>query len=171
VKHKSVLFLLILTLVACAAAGTGWYHAFVSSRELRVGELEPLAALLKENQELLRGLYAAATTDTGSSLLGTYLARIRAEGVAKHADMKQQLDRIAENNAGIVALINVYTPHAKTEAFNAEADKFRRYAIAWRDRWNSAMELFMAGGNYPVAEVSFPKELLSAVEAELAAAK
>jgi hypothetical protein len=28
-----------------------------------------------------------------------------------------------------------------------EADRFRNYASAWRDRWNSVMELFMAGGS------------------------
>jgi hypothetical protein len=55
---------------------------------------------------------------------------------------------------------------AKTAAFSAEADKFRRYAIAWRDRWNSVMELFMAGGNYPVAEVPFPEGFSGAVQAE-----
>jgi hypothetical protein len=33
------------------------------------------------------------------------------------------------------------------------------------------MELFMAGGNYPVAAVPFPKEFLSAVQAEIETAK
>ena len=28
---------------------------------------------------------------------------------------------------------------------------------AWRDRWNSVMEIFMAGGNYPASGVSFPR--------------
>jgi hypothetical protein len=50
-----------------------------------------------------------------------------------------------------------------------ETDKFRRYAIAWRDRWNSVMELFMAGGNYPVAEVQFPPEFPAKIDTELAA--
>jgi hypothetical protein len=31
------------------------------------------------------------------------------------------------------------------------------------------MELFMAGGNYPVAEVPIPKEFLRTVQAELEA--
>ena len=61
----------------------------------------------------------------------------------------------------------MYAPPAKTVAFGIAADKFEHYAIAWRDRWNSVMELFMAGGNYPVAEVPFPKEFLSAVQAEM----
>ena len=70
------------------------------------------------------------------------------DGVAKYADMKQRLDQLAENNTTIVALLKAYGPHAKTAGFTAEADKFRNYASAWRDRWNSVMELFMAGGNY-----------------------
>jgi hypothetical protein len=101
--------------------------------------------------------------------LGSYLSAIRADGVAKHADMKQRLDRLAENNAAIVALINVYSPPAKTTAFSSESQHFLRYAIAWRDRWNSVMELFMAGGNYAVAEVPFPTEFTAAVNAEMSA--
>jgi hypothetical protein len=42
--------------------------------------------------------------------------------------------------------------------------------IPWRDRWNSVMELFMAGGNYAVAEVPFPKEFAAAVEVEIGTA-
>ena len=45
-------------------------------------------------------------------------------------------------------MIKAYASHAKTSAFASESDKFRNYASAWRDRWNSVMEIFMAGGNY-----------------------
>lgn len=51
-------------------------------------------------------------------------------GVAKHADMKQRLDQLAENNTAIVTLLKAYAPHAKTPAFAAEADKYRHYASA-----------------------------------------
>ena len=107
--------------------------------------------------------------DTGN--LAAYLAEIRADGVAQHPDTKQKLDRLAENNSAILALINAYSPHATSPAFSQEAGKFARYAIAWRDRWNSVMETFMAGGNYPVAEIPFPKELATAVDAEIAAVR
>jgi hypothetical protein len=46
-----------------------------------------------------------------------------------------------------------------------EADKFKTYAAAWRDRWNSSTELFMAGGNYPNASPTFPKDFAAAVQA------
>jgi hypothetical protein len=70
-----------------------------------------------------------------------------------------------------VTLIKAYAPQAKTAAFVPEGDKFRNYASAWRDRWNSVMELFMAGGNYAAAGVPFPKDFAAAVEAEMAVGK
>jgi hypothetical protein len=84
--------------------------------------------------------------------------------------MKQLLDQFAEDNSAIVTLTKAYSPHAKTPSFASEADKFQHYAIAWRDRWNSVMEIFMAGGNYPAAEVPFPKEFAGAVQTEIEAA-
>ena len=89
----------------------------------------------------------------------------------KHADLKQKLDQLAENDTAIVTLIKAYASHAKASAFTSEADKFRNYASAWRDRWNSVMEIFMAGGSYAVAGVAFPAGFLAAVQAEIAAAK
>jgi hypothetical protein len=171
VKNHYVWIFLVAAVAAFAAAGGEWYHAGERLRELRASELEPLAALLKEDQELLQVLQADRAADKASSILGTYLAAIRADGLPKHAEMKQRLDRLAENNAGVLALINVYTPHANTAAFKAEADKFVRYGVAWRDRWNSVMELFMAGGNYPVAEMPFPAGFPAAIEAEMAATR
>ena len=73
--------------------------------------------------------------------------------------------------AAIVTLVKAYASQAKTSAFGTEGDKFRNYASAWRDRWNSVMELFMAGGNYPASGVPFPKDFPAAVDAEVVAAK
>jgi hypothetical protein len=167
VNEKFVRISLVAAIVVVAAAGTGWYHAGGSLRELRAGELVSIAALLKEDQDLLQVLQAGST-DKQSGILGSYLASIRADGLPKHAETKQRLDRLAENNSAIVGLLNVYAPHAKSGAFGAESQKFVHYAIAWRDRWNSVMELFMAGGNYPVAEIPFPMGFSTAIEAEIA---
>jgi hypothetical protein len=93
------------------------------------------------------------------------------DGVAKHADMKQRLDQLAGNNTAIVTLIKAYAPQARMPGFTLEGDKFRNYASAWRDRWNSVMELFMAGGNYAVSGVPFPAGFTTAVDAEIAAAR
>ncbi len=134
-------------------------------------ELRPIAALLQEDQALLKELQAEPFTEKDSGILESYLAKIRRDGVAKHADMKQRLDNLAENNTEIFTLIKAYLPHVKTPAFTAEGDKFRNYASAWSDRWNSVMEIFMAGGNYAASEVPFPKGFPDAVQAEIAAAK
>jgi hypothetical protein len=170
-KNNLTRILWALTLVAAVVAGAGWSEARSELRVCRLGELAPIAALLKDDQELLAALQTDSAQEKESGILGSYLAKIRADGVPKHADMKQRLDRLAENNSAIVALVDVYAPHAKTAEFRAEADKFRRYAIAWRDRWNSVMELFMAGGNYPAAEIPFPSGFPAVVDREIAAAK
>jgi hypothetical protein len=166
----------IAALLVVAVVTTGaWYHAYQGVRASRsqfvTGTLDPVAALLKENQAIINELQADPYTEKDNGILESYLVKIRRDGVAKHADMKQRLDQLAENNTAIVTLIKVYAPHAKTPAFTVEADKFRNYASAWRDRWNSVMELFMAGGNYAVAGVPFPAGFPAAVDAEIAAAK
>ena len=133
--------------------------------------MQPIKALLKENQALIKALQAEASAETNSGILESYLTKIRRDGVPKHADTKQRLDSLAENNTAIVTLIKAYAPSAKMPGFVAEGDKFRNYASAWRDRWNSVMELFMAGGNYAAAGVPLPAGFAAAVEAEIAAAK
>jgi hypothetical protein len=162
-------------LFAALVAAAFWHHEHQVLDESRAqvvaSELQPIATLLKENQVVIQDLQSEPFTEKDSGVLESYLAKIRRDGVAKHADMKQRLDQLAENNTAIVTLIKVYSPHAKTAAFTAEADKFRNYASAWRDRWNSVMELFMAGGNYAASEVPFPKGFPDAVQAEIAAAR
>jgi hypothetical protein len=147
-------------------------HALRALRaQFVVGELQPIAALLREDQAILKELQAEPFAEKDSGILESYLTKIRRDGVPKHADMKQKLDQLAENNTAIVTLIKVYAPCAKTLRFVPEGDKFRNYASAWRDRWNSVMELFMAGGNYAASGVPFPAGFSTAVEAEIAAAK
>lgn len=166
-KQKVVM---LAAFIAAAVAVAGWYRTGVEVRQLRMSELKPIAALLKDDQELLAALQTDSGSERASDILASYLAKIRADGLPKHADFKQRLDQLAENNSAIVALIDVYLPHAKTAAFKSETDKFRHYAIAWRDRWNSVMEFFMAGGNYPAAGVPFPGDFSEALSKEIAAA-
>jgi hypothetical protein len=164
---------LLATSLVIVAAAVCWKIDSDALREQRVqfsrDALLPMAALLRENRDLIQELQTGPTMEHGSDLLESYLAMIRQDGVAKHGDMKQRLDQLAENNAAIVTLIKAYASHAKTPAFTAEADEFRNYASTWRDRWNSVMEIFMAGGNYPVTEIPFPTGFLVATDAEIAA--
>ncbi len=163
-----------MSIAALVAAGA-WYHANSALRDSRMqlvgSTLEPIASHLRENQALIKELQAEPFVEKDSGVLESYLAKIRRDGVPKHADMKQRLDQLAENNTAIGTLIKAYAPHAKTAVFTTEADKFRNYASAWRDRWNSVMELFMAGGNYAASGVQFPAGFPDAVQAEIAAAK
>jgi hypothetical protein len=174
-NNRTVTILLALALVVALVAIAGWHHADEALHESRaqlVGStLDPIAALMKDNQVIIQELQAEPFTEKDSGILESYLAKIRRDGIPKHADMKQRLDTLAENNTAIVTLIKAYSPHAKTPAFTAEGDKFRNYASAWRDRWNSVMELFMAGGNYAASGIPFPKDFAATVDAEILAAK
>ncbi len=135
--------------------------------QLIVLELQPMAALLTENQSLIEELQAEPFTEKNSGILESFLAKIRRDGVSNHADMKQRLDIIADNNTAIVTLIKAYAPRSSTPAFTIEGEKFRDYATAWRDRWNSVMEIFMAGGNYATAAVPLPAGFSTALKAEI----
>src|SRR5271165_3230728 len=158
VNQKNVLAVLVVAaVVAVFALGILFYERLqLQDARVRVvvGELQPIAMLLKEDQTILKELKAEPFAEKDSGILESYLAKIRRDGVPKHADMKQKLDRLAENNTAIVTLIKAYAPSAKTPAFVPEGDKFLYYAYAWRDRWNSVMELFMAGGNYAASGVA-----------------
>ena len=172
---KTYRILLAAMSVAALAAAAAWHQASGALNESRTrvvaGLLEPAAALLNENQALIKELQAEPFREGDAGILASYLAKIRRDGVAKNVQMKQRLDQLAQNNTAIVALITAYAPHAKGPAFTAEADKFRDYAAAWRDRWNSVMELFMAGGTYAVAEVPFPKGFPDTVQTEITATR
>jgi hypothetical protein len=175
VNRKSALGVCVLALVVMLGALGLWYREHSQLQEARAqvggGELLLIATLLNEDEAILKELRAEPFTEMSSGILESYLGKIRRDGVPKHADMKQKLDALAENNTAIVTLIKVYAPLAKTAAFVTEADKFRNYASAWRDRWNSVMELFMAGGNYAASGVPFPDKFASAVDAEIVATK
>jgi long-subunit fatty acid transport protein len=172
-KPTSVLVVAVFVLAALAAVfGYHEYQALEASRaQIVATELRPIATLLVENQALIRELNSEPFTEKDSGILESYLAKIRRDGVPKHADMKQRLDTLAENNTAIVTLLKVYAPHAKTPTFATGSDKFRNYVSAWRDRWNSVMELFMAGGYYPASEVPLPARFSEEVQAEIAAAR
>jgi hypothetical protein len=175
VNHKNVLGLLVVAVVVAVGALGFLFYERSQMQETRarvaLSELQPIFMLLKENEAILKELQAEPFTENDSGILESYLAKIRRDGVPKHADMKQKLDTLAENNTAIVTLIKAYAPQAKKPAFVPEANKFLYYAYAWRDRWNSVMEIFMAGGNYAAAGVPFPGGFPTAVDEEIATVK
>jgi hypothetical protein len=171
-NNKSWAWLLLAAALAAAVAGfSAWRNSNAELRDTRarmyLGELQPIAVMLRENQRIIYELQSEPFTEKDTGILESYLAKIRRDGLPKNAQMKQRLDQLAENDAAIVALIKAYAPHATTTQFVTEADKFRNYSSAWRDRWNSVMELFMAGGNYPTSGVPFPEGFAPAVDSEI----
>src|SRR5262249_48547285 len=136
-------------LLALLCAG-GWYHEAATLHGVRyaqaVDTLAPVMEMLKENATIERELQAAPYAEADNEFVGAYLIKIRRDGVPKHSDMKQRIDRVMNNNAGILALLSKYSTRAKTSPFKASADHFREYAISLRDRWQSVPETFMAGG-------------------------
>jgi hypothetical protein len=174
-NSKTTVRIIAALLILALTMTVAWYRAHqalqTSRSQFVASTLEPVAALLTENSALITELQAEPYTEKDNGILESYLIKIRRDGVARNAPMKQRLDQLAENNTALVTLITAYSPHANRTAFTSEANKFRNYAVAWRDRWNSVMELFMAGGNYPAAGPAFPKEFAAAVQTEIAASR
>jgi hypothetical protein len=175
VSRRAIIVLLaVLAAVALVAAGAS-VHSNAALRESSAqwvaSVLDPTAALLRENQQIIRELKAPPFVERGNGILESYLLRIRRDGVPKNAEMKQRLDQLEENNTAIVTLIKVYLPHARTGAFITSSDNFRTYASAWRDRWSSVMEIFMSGGDYAAAAIPFPPDIAAAVADEATASR
>jgi hypothetical protein len=162
--------LTIAALVAALVCAGGWFHAHQKLHDLRrtyvADTLDPVAEMLKENAAITRELESAKYVESGNQFVSAYLIKIRRDGVPKHSDMKQRIDRIVDNNTAILALLAKYSTHAQTPAFKASAERFRDYAISLRDRWQSVPEIFMAGGNLPVDAPPFPSDFPQAIATE-----
>lgn len=166
--RKWMLTLSAVALLVAAAVAVTWQYSQRALRACVVDEtLQPVAALLEENRRILAALQSQGHAASESALLESYLRRIRSDGVPRHSAMKQQIDRVVNNNTVIVALLSKYAPHARTPAFSTAADQYRDYAIAFRDRWQSVFEIFMAGGNLPRSGPAFPDGIVEAVAQEL----
>jgi hypothetical protein len=170
-KNRSFLAITLVSVLFAVFILGGWYQAHQALQAARLDRvastLEPINALIKENQATLLELQAEPFAEKDSGILESYLIKLRRDGVATSAPMKQRLDSLAENNSEILALLTAYGPQSKTAGFTSATNKFRSYAIAWRDRWNSVIDLFMAGGNYPTSGMPFPVEFPAAVNSEI----
>jgi hypothetical protein len=128
--------------------------------------LQTIESLLQENQRLVEALRAEGYTDSESALLESYLTRIRRDGVPRNSAMRQRIDTIVDNNTVILAFLSRYAPLTRTPELESAADRFRRYAISFQDRWQSLFEVFMAGGNLPAAGPEYPPDFAAAVSHE-----
>ena len=153
--------------VVIAIVGT-FYYARQDARRCEVDDtLQPIVALIDDDQRIIDGLRTDGLAESESAILVSYMNRIRHDGVPKNGVMKQRIDALVNNNTMILAYLSKYASHARTPAFKVAADQFRDYAISFRDRWQSAFEIFMAGGNLPVAGPGFPAGFKDQVMAEI----
>ncbi len=144
--------------------------SIIDMRSRQETVLSKLVALAQERSATLKQLRADQYAEPDVGVVGAYLAKIRRDGVGKHAGMKQRLDEVSADTAALVVLLEMHEPQAQSEAFKRESKRFRRYAAAWLDRWNSVMEVFMLGGNYPSMEVPYPTGFDEALAIEAAEA-
>ena len=170
---KAVKSATIVAAIASACAllcAAGWFHEHQELRNARhaliADTLDPISEMLNENAAITHELEGADYAEPGSGFVAAYLIKIRRDGVPKHSDMKQRIDRLVNNDTGILALLAKYSTHARTPAFRAAAERFRDYAVSLRTLWQSVPEIFMAGGNLPVATPEFPAGFPQAVASE-----
>jgi len=161
-----------LQFVVGAVAAAALLLSVHAHRELaRVEAIAPtaiasIAALVAAREDLLLELQSPPFAEPGHGALDAFLMRIRRDGVPKHVEMKRRLDALADNATALQTLINLYAPRARTTAFSAELPALQQYVTVWHERWNSVMELYMAGGNLPAADPVWPKSFRQAIEIE-----
>lgn len=156
-----------IALLAIAIGGT-WYFARQDLRTCVVDDnLQPIASLLGQNRKTMQELKSSGYAESESTLLDSYLARIRRDGAPPNSGMKQRIDSLVNNNTVIAAFLAKYAPHARGSAFKAAAEQYRNYAISFRDRWQSVFEIFMAGGNLPAAGPEYPAQFAATLDQEL----
>ena len=168
-KNISGVQIAIAVAIAAISALVTWSVTRHDLRRQQIEDtLQPVAALLADNQKIIESLKKDGYVDSEAAILSTYLNRIRKDGVPKNSDMKQRIDALVNNDTMIVALLSRYAPHARSAAFRVAATEFTSYGSSFRDRWQSVFEIFMAGGNLPAAGPPFPDDFNTALASELA---
>lgn len=148
------LAIIMFALAACSSGG--------GKADVAAG----LVAEVREHERLLAELEKAGYGPAGREALGRYLAEARRNGVASQADLRIKLNALERNTARVLALVDLYEPTAKSEDFKAAARAFRSYGLAWLDREDALIELYMLGGGYGVSPAEYPQTFLKLAEAE-----
>lgn len=173
--NRIVTIVLSIAVVAALALAAISYRSVYESQQARSATndriLDRIAADIDEQAALTDEMKQPRFVEDGAGAMGSYLGKIRRDGLPAHAEMRQKLMSIARSNTSILTLLDLYEPDAQTAEFKKEARNFREYAIAWNDRWDSVMVYFMAGGNLPSSDVPFPTGFPAALQAEINAAK
>ncbi len=123
-----------------------------------------LASELAEHERLLAALEKRGAGASGSAALGNYLNLARKDGVSKHAALRADLNALERNTSRILAYLDLYEPEVSDSARLNAIRATRVYAIAWLDREDSLLELYMLGGGYGVSAPTYPAELRELIE-------
>lgn len=159
-----------LLVVVAVTAGVTWRLGQAAClRQDQADALQGIVAALAENTRLRQAVRHAGGLGSDGEVLSTYLALIRRDGVPRHSAFKRQIDLLIDSNAFVATLANRHLAHDASPAFRITATQFTDYANTVRDRWQTIFEVFMAGGNLPVANPVPPAAFEEAVRAELAA--
>ena len=142
---QSPVIILTMAFASAGAVASSWYYADAaleqSKAELAAHTLALTLQPLEENRRLLDELQTAPFCEPDAEVVESYLTKIRRDGVARNAQMKRLLDELDANNTAVATLLGAYAPRARSPEFIAESQAFRNYAKAWRERWNSVMDL------------------------------
>jgi hypothetical protein len=166
---------LAITSIVVVVSAAGWYRAENAARSttkiaadrLVADYLRPIESLVSDDEAIIKELEGERNAEKDSGILDSYMARVRRDGVSKNSGMKQRIDALVNNNTAVLALLSTYSTHARTTMFKISADRFRDYSISLRDRWQSVLEIFMAGGALPSDSPAFPTDLAGAIQAEI----
>ncbi len=123
-----------------------------------------LASELAEHERLLAALEKRGAGASGSAALGNYLNLARKDGVSKHGALRADLNALERNTSRILAYLDLYEPEVSDSARLNAIRATRVYAIAWLDREDSLLELYMLGGGYGVSAPTYPAELRELIE-------
>lgn len=123
-----------------------------------------LASELAEHERLLAAIEKRGAGASGSAALGTYLNLARKDGVASQAALRAELNALERNTSRILAYLDLYEPEVSGSARLNAIRAARVYAIAWLDREDSLLELYMLGGGYGVSAPTYPTELRELID-------
>jgi len=169
----------IVTSILALVVGGGWYQEYVKGQReeiearqrLITDTLAPVQSFLESNTAIFKELKTDRYTEPGWGIQESYLIKIRRDGVAKNSLMKQRVDTLVKNNQSMIALLQKYSGYVRTEEFRASSRAFIDHATLYNDRWNSLLEIFQSGGDFPTAAPVFPEQFPSALQAEIAAVR
>ena len=169
----------IVTSILALAGGTGWYSEHVKSQReaqearerIIVDTLAPIELLLQTNEGIFKELRSSEYTESGWGIQESYLLKIRRDGTKKNSLMKQRIDTLVKNNQSIITLLQKYAGYTRTPDFRRESQAFVDHASLYNDRWNSLIEIFESGGNFPTGAPVFPEGFPPALRAEIHALK